>query len=114
MAAQEDADADAPLSAADARALVDEAFAGLNSSDRDVLDLALRQRLDNNSIAAVLRVSDNTAAAKLSHAKSQLEAAVGALLLFRTLPRGCEQLDAQIGPDQQFTALSRKRFRAMP
>lgn len=110
VAAQVDADADAPLSAADARVLVDEAFAGLNSSDRDVLDLALRQRLDNNSIAAVLRVSDNTAAAKLSHAKSELEAAVGALLLFRTLPRGCEQLDAQIGPDQQFTALSRKRI----
>lgn len=98
------------LNAADARALIDEAFAGMNSSDRDVLDLALRQDLDNAAIASVLGVSDNNASAKVSRAKSQLENAVGALLLFRNRSQGCERLDAEVGPDQAFTPLARKRI----
>lgn len=101
---------DTDLNAADARTLIDDAFAGMNSSDREVLDLALRQDLDNASIAAVLGVSDNNAAAKVSRAKSQLEKAVGALLLFRAGSAACEQLTSEIGADQAFTPLARKRI----
>ena len=104
------ATSDTTLNAADARSLIDDAFAGMNSGDRDVLDLALRQDLDNSSIAAVLAVSDNNAAAKVSRAKSQLEKAVGALLLFRSRASGCAVLDREIGPDTAFTPLARKRI----
>lgn len=104
------ATSDTALNAADARSLIDDAFAGMNSGDRDVLDLALRQDLDNSSIAAVLGVSDNNAAAKVSRAKSQLEKAVGALLLFRSRASGCQQLDSEIGPDTAYTPLARKRI----
>ena len=41
------ATSDTALNAADARALIDDAFEGMNSTDREVLDLALRQDLDN-------------------------------------------------------------------
>ncbi len=104
------ATADTVLNAADARALIDDAFVGMNTSDREVLDLALRQDLDNASIAAVLGVSDDNAAAKVSRAKSQLEKAVGALMLFRGRASGCTDLDRDIGPDTAFTPLARKRI----
>ncbi len=103
-------DLDTDLNASDARLLIDDAFAGMNSSDREVLDLALRQDLDNSAIAAVLGVSDNNAAAKVSRAKSQLEKAVGALMLFRGRATVCDQLDTEIGPDKAFTPLARKRI----
>ncbi|MFA7267322.1 MAG: sigma-70 family RNA polymerase sigma factor, partial [Candidatus Nanopelagicales bacterium] len=104
------ATSDTALNAADARALIDDAFEGMNSTDREVLDLALRQDLDNSSIAAVLGVSDNNAAAKVSRAKSQLEKSVGALLLFRSRASGCERLDREIGTDTAYTPLARKRI----
>ncbi len=103
-------DLDSDLNASDARLLIDDAFEGMNSSDREVLDLAIRQDLDNAAIASVLGVSDNNAAAKVSRAKSQLENAVGALMLFRGRSSVCDQLDAEIGPDKAFTPLARKRI----
>lgn len=104
------ATSDTALNAADARALIDDAFEGMNSTDREVLDLALRQDLDNSAIAAVLGVSDNNAAAKVSRAKSQLEKSVGALLLFRSRASGCSRLDKEIGTDSAYTPLARKRI----
>ena len=101
---------DAGLNAADARTLIDDAFAGMNTTDRDVLDLALRQDLDNSSIAMVLEVSDNNAAAKVSRAKSQLQNAVGALLLFRSRGSACADLKKDLGSSTEFNPLTRKRI----
>lgn len=101
---------DTGLNAEDARGLIDAAFEGMNQADREALDLALRQDLDNASIAQVLGVSDNNAAAKVSRAKAQLEVAVGALLLFRTRKSGCPELKSAVGRDDAFNPLTRKRI----
>lgn len=101
---------DGELDAADARSLIDAAFVAMNTSDRDVLDLALRQDLDNASIASVLKVSENNASAKVSRAKSQLETAVRALLLFRSRGSNCPKLKESLGNESDFNVLSRKRI----
>lgn len=93
-----------------ARMLIDDAVAGMTRSDREVIDLALRQDLDTVSIAAVLRTSDSSAQTKVRRAKSQLEQTAGALLLFRDRASGCRRLDTEIGPDSAFTPLARSRI----
>ena len=95
---------DTDLNAADARTLIDDGVRGDELLDREVPDLAPRQDLDNASIAAVLGVSTTNAAAKVSRAKSQLEKAAGALLLFRAGSAACEQLTSEIGADQGLPA----------
>ena len=115
VAAQVDADADAPLSAADARALVDEAFAGLNSSDRDVLDLALRQRLKQQQHCCGAEGLRQHRRCEVVACQVTVGGGGGCVVALRTLPRGCEQLDAQIGPDQQFTrAVAQADFTPCP
>jgi RNA polymerase sigma factor (sigma-70 family) len=89
---------------------VRDAIAGLNPSERDVLELSLVQGLDSDELADALGVSRNHAHALLSRARSQLERSLGALLVARTGREACAALDALLaGWDGQLTVLMRKR-----
>lgn len=101
---------DAELDSADARQLIDAAYSGMSVTDRDVLDLVMRQDLDVGAVATVLGVSANNASAKISRAKAQLGTAVGALLLFRSRLSGCADLRRVVGTEPRFTPLVRKRI----
>lgn len=104
----ESVDMDRDLSASEATEIVSEALVGLTDSDREVIELALRHNLEVAQVAAVLKMSDNHARARLSRARASLEGAVGALLLFKSHQR-CAELDEVVG-DNGFTPLVRKRI----
>ena len=93
------------------RALVRAATAGLNSGDREVIELAVRHDLSPAAISTVLGVSANHAHARVSRAREQLEGALGALLVARSGAGRCEALDALLlGWDGTLTPLLRKRI----
>ncbi|HLK73087.1 MAG TPA: sigma-70 family RNA polymerase sigma factor [Streptosporangiaceae bacterium] len=96
---------------AEVRQFVRDAIAGLNPSERDVIELSLVQGLDADALADTLGVSRNHAHALVSRARSQLERSLGALLVARTGREDCAALDALLtGWDGQLTALMRKRI----
>jgi RNA polymerase sigma factor (sigma-70 family) len=95
---------------AEVRQFVRDAIAGLNPSERDVIELSLVQGLDGDELADALGVSRNHAHALLSRARAQLERSLGALLVARTGREACSALDALLaGWDGQLTVLMRKR-----
>jgi RNA polymerase sigma factor (sigma-70 family) len=95
---------------AEVRQFVRDAIAGLNPSERDVVELSLVQGLAGDELADALGVSRNHAHALLSRARSQLERSLGALLVARTGREACAALDALLaGWDGQMTVLMRKR-----
>jgi RNA polymerase sigma factor (sigma-70 family) len=95
---------------AEVRQFVRDAIAGLNPSERDVIELSLVQGLDGDELADALGVSRNHAHALVSRARSQLERSLGALLVARTGREACVVLDALLaGWDGQMTVLMRKR-----
>jgi RNA polymerase sigma factor (sigma-70 family) len=99
------------VQAAEVRALVHAAAAGLNHGDREMIELAIRHDLSAGEIASVLGVSANHAHARLSRARGQLEAALGALLVARGRAGRCPELEQLLaGWDGQLTALWRKRI----
>jgi len=75
------------------RELVTSALAGLNDGDREVLELSLRHDLNGADLADALGVPLNQAHALASRARTQLERALGALLVARTGRRTCSELD---------------------
>src|ERR1700722_3038123 len=92
------------------RELVTSALAGLNAGDREVLELSLRHDLNGADLADALGVPLNQAHALASRARTQLERALGALLVARTGRRTCSELDGILGSwDGQLTTLMRKR-----
>ena len=96
---------------AEVRQFVQDAIAGLNPGERDVIELSLVQGLDGDELADTLGVSRNHAHALVSRARSQLERSLGALLVARTGREDCTALDALLtGWDGQLTALMRKRI----
>ena len=98
------------LEQAEVQQFVRDAIAGLNPSERDVIELSLVQGLDSDELADALGVSRNHAHALLSRARSQLERSLGALLVARTGREACAALDALLaGWDGQLTVLMRKR-----
>ena len=95
---------------AEVRQFVQDAIAGLNPGERDVIELSLVQGLDGDELADTLGVSRNHAHALVSRARTQLERSLGALLVARTGREGCTALDALLaGWDGQLTVLLRKR-----
>ncbi len=101
-------DLDRGLAADDAAALVDQVLPGLNASDRELLELALRHELATDEIGAALGMPTNQASARLSRAKQQFQRAVGALVVFRVGGQDCTGL-ASIVDGAKFDALTRKR-----
>jgi len=91
--------------------LVRAAIDGLNSGERDVIELSLVAELDGDELADALGVSRNHAHAQLSRARSQLERSLGALIVARTGRQTCPVLEAMLtGWDGQMTVLMRKRI----
>jgi RNA polymerase sigma factor (sigma-70 family) len=95
---------------AELRALFEDAAAGLNPGEREVIELQLRQGLEAGEVATVLGVSRNHAHTLLSRARSQLEACLGVLLVGRAGRDECGELSAMLaGWDGRLTVLLRKR-----
>jgi RNA polymerase sigma factor (sigma-70 family) len=94
------------------RALFGDAVGGLSPTEREVIELQLRQGLEPAEVAAVLGVSRNHAQSLLTRARNQLEASVGVLLVARTGREECSQLSSMLtGWDGRLTVPLRKRVR---
>ncbi|MEU1407713.1 sigma-70 family RNA polymerase sigma factor [Streptomyces sp. NPDC005728] len=107
----ESVDLDAQLRTQELRSLVRDAFAGLNTRDREVLELATRQGLEGGDLAAVLGLSLNHTHALLSRARGQLEKSVAALIVARNGRQDCAELAEMLeGWDGTMTVLLRKRI----
>jgi RNA polymerase sigma factor (sigma-70 family) len=106
----EAADVAADVERADLRALVRDALGGVGPTEREVLELQLRQGLSGGEVASVLGISRNHAHALLSRARDQLETSLGALVVARTGRPDCPELDAMLQDwDGALTVLMRKR-----
>ncbi|MBQ1075907.1 sigma-70 family RNA polymerase sigma factor [Micromonospora sp. C31] len=104
------ADPGTGVNAQQVRALVHAALAALNPGDREVVHLAIRHDLSSADIGAALGVPANHAHARLSRARSQLERALGALLVARAGARDCPALaDLIDGWQGRLTPTLRKR-----
>ena len=85
-------DAAADADRAYLRALLEDATAGLNPAEREVIELQLRQGLETAEVATVLGVSRNHAHALLSRARGQLETCLAVLLVGRAGRGECDEL----------------------
>jgi RNA polymerase sigma factor (sigma-70 family) len=95
---------------ADLRALLENATAGLNPGEREVIELQLRQGLETAEVATVLGVSRNHAHALLSRAREQLETSLAVLLVGRAGRGECDELATLLADwDGRLTILLRKR-----
>ncbi|MEU4774956.1 sigma-70 family RNA polymerase sigma factor [Micromonospora sp. NPDC023644] len=104
------ADPGTGVNADQVRDLVHTAVAALNPGDREVVHLAIRHDLSSADIGAALGVPANHAHARLSRARSQLERALGALLVARTGARDCPTLAGLLdGWQGRLTPTLRKR-----
>lgn len=89
--------------------LVRTALDELSPDEREVIELDLRHDLQGADLAAVLGVPRNQAQALASHARGELEAALGPLFVARTGRRGCAELDLLLdGWNGQLTGSTRK------
>ena len=89
--------------------LVRDALDELSPGEREVIELDLRHDLQGADLAAVLGVPRNQAHTLASHARGELEAALGPLFVARTGRRGCAELDLLLdGWDGQLTGSTRK------
>jgi len=92
------------------RALLEDAAAGLNPGEREIIELQLRQGLEPAEVASVLGVSRSHAHALLSRAREQLETCLAALLVGRAGRAECDALAALLADwDGRLTILLRKR-----
>lgn len=106
----ETADVSAGAERAELRGLVRVAMTGLGPAEREALELHLRQGLASDEVASVLGISRNHAHALLSRARSQLETALGVLVVGRAGRRDCPALDTLLSDwDGQLTVLLRNR-----
>ena len=109
LAAPDD-ELDAGVSGDDAREIVWAAAAGLNDRDRALLDLHLRQGLDGQELADAIGVTPSHAYVMMNRLRTQMERALGALLIARLGRDDCDELAAVLrGWDGTFSALIRKR-----
>lgn len=104
---------DSPAGAAldnELAALLADAIAGLADRDRLVLDLADRQGLATDEVAAALSMSPGSAYKLLTRARATARRSIGALLVARTGRDHCTELNALLGNwNGSMTPLLRKR-----
>jgi hypothetical protein len=92
------------------RALFEEASAGLNPGEREVIELQLCQGFEAGEVATVLGVSRSHARTMLGRADNQLEACLTVLLVGRAGRDECDELGALLADwNGQLTAALRKR-----
>jgi hypothetical protein len=105
------AGADGRVERAELRNLFEDAAAGLNLGEREVIELQLRQGLAAGEVASVLGVSAGHAYLLLSRAKIQLESCLAVLLVGRAGRGDCDELRTLLaGWDGRLTATLRKRL----
>src|SRR2546430_11253167 len=92
----EAADVAADVGRADLRAPARGALGGVGPTEREVLELQLRQGLSGGEVASVLGISRHHPHAVLSRARDQLETSLGALVVAPTGRRDCAELDAML------------------
>jgi RNA polymerase sigma factor (sigma-70 family) len=99
------------LERAELREVVGCVIAALNPSEREVIELSLRQDFGADDLALALGVSGSQAESLAAGAGRQFEKSLGALLVARTGRVYCAKLDELLeGWDGQPTALLRKRL----
>jgi len=104
------ADVGAKAERAELRELLDDAAAGLNPGEREVIELQLRQGLEPAEVATVLGVSRNHVHSLLSRARDQLEACLAVLLVGRAGQADCAVLASMLdGRDGRLTVPLRKQ-----
>ncbi|MEV0375621.1 RNA polymerase sigma factor [Streptomyces sp. NPDC050636] len=107
----ESVDLDAGLRTEELRRLVTDAFEGLNTRNREVLELAMRQDLQGAELAAALGLPLNHTHALLSRARQQLEHALAAVIVARNGRRDYAELAQMLDAwDGTMTILMRKRI----
>jgi Sigma-70, region 4 len=90
--------------------LFEDAAAGLNLGDREVIELQLRQGLEAGELATVLGVSRGHAHQLLARAREQLECCLGVLVVVRSGRGECGELRTLVADwDGQLTAQLRTR-----
>jgi RNA polymerase sigma factor (sigma-70 family) len=101
---------DADVNRTDLQELVWSAAAGLSERDRALLDLHLRQGLDGQELADAIGVAPSHAYVMMNRLRSQMERALGALLIARLGKDECAELAALLRDwDGTFSVLIRKR-----
>lgn len=108
--AADTADPASAVRAEEIRELVHSAAAALSEADREIIELAIRHGLSPAALSTVLDLPANHVHARLSRARSQLERAIGVLLLARN-GSDCPQLANLLdGWDGRLDSLTRKRI----
>ncbi len=98
------------LSRVELAGLMDEARAGLNDRDQDVLDLHMRHGLEGDELAAVLGVSTQNAYKLVQRVRDRVGRSLGSLLVARHGRRDCDGLAVLLADwDGAFSPLVRKR-----
>jgi RNA polymerase sigma factor (sigma-70 family) len=106
------ADFGTALEQAELREIVRAALDGLNSGERDVIELTMRHEFYGADLADALGVPLNQAHALASRARAQFETSLGALLVARSGQESCPGLaDVLDGWDGQLTVLLRKQVK---
>jgi RNA polymerase sigma factor (sigma-70 family) len=109
-AADEGSDVGDDVERAELRALLRAAVRGLNSGEREIIELQAWQGLAAGDAAAALGITRGHAHTLLSRARDQLAASVGVLLVGRSGRRDCPALDTMLsGWDGQLSAALRRR-----
>jgi RNA polymerase sigma factor (sigma-70 family) len=92
------------------RALLTEAFAGLDAEERDIMQMVWHG-LDLAEVAAVLGLGRNDAYALFTQARDQLEESVGVLLMGWAGRGGCDEFEDMLyGRDSKLTPELRSRL----
>lgn len=95
---------------AELRALFEDAAAGLDLGEREIIELRLRRGLETGEVATVLSVTRGRGYTLLSRAREQLEACLGVLLVGRAGRAECGRLRFLLaGWDGRLTAALRRR-----
>lgn len=96
--------------AAELQLLLADAALGLNSQDRELIELHLRHDMAAAEIASVLGLRTSQASVRLTRVKDRIERSLGALLVARKGSDECDPLKAVLqGWDGRFNPLIRKR-----
>ena len=106
------ADLSAALEQAELRELVGSALAGLKRGDQEVIELTLRHEFYGADLADALGVPHKQVNALTSRAQNRFEAALGALMMFRSGHESCPEL-AEIldGQDGELGSAVRRQVR---
>ena len=95
---------------AELQQLVHDALIGMNTSDREVIELMIRHDFESNELSEALGVTRNHAHAMLSRARNQLKTSLGALIVARTGRGNCAVLDDMLANwDGTMSILMRKQ-----